>query len=76
MNTFQEWLSNCPVQYDFLSDDQDGQIAYVFYTQEAGLGKVDTGIIKGDPLDPKLHPTIGLQWEAQDLLCGLYKGSH
>ena len=22
---------------------------------------IDTGIIEGDPLDPKKHPTIGLQ---------------
>ena len=29
---FQEWLSQCPVQYDWLSEDQDGQIAYVFHT--------------------------------------------
>ena len=61
MNTFQEWLSNCPVEYDFLSDDSDGQIAYVFYTQDTGLGKVDTGIIEGDPLDPSKHPQIGVQ---------------
>ena len=29
---FEFWLSQCPVQYDWLSEDQDGQIAYVFHT--------------------------------------------
>ena len=60
---FEFWLSQCPVQYNWLSEDQDGQIAYVFHTTEGTYVRpfVDTGVITGDPLDPKLHPTIGLQ---------------
>ena len=30
---FQEWLNECPVPFDYLSEDKsDGQIAYVFHT--------------------------------------------
>ena len=63
MNTFQEWLEQCPVEYDYLSKDEEGQIAYVFHTTEGTDVRpvIDTGVIIGDPLDPKLHPTIGLQ---------------
>ena len=63
MNTFQEWLEECPVQFDYLSEDSEGQIAYVFYTTEGTHIQpvIDTGIIEGDPLDPTKHPTIGLQ---------------
>ena len=63
MNTFQEWLEQCPVNYEYLSNDEEGQIAYVFHTTEGTQVRpvIDTGIIEGDPLDPKKHPTIGLQ---------------
>ena len=63
MNTFQEWLEQCPVEYDYLSEDKEGQIAYVFHTTEGTDVRpvINTGVIIGDPLDPKLHPTIGLQ---------------
>ena len=32
--TFQEWMNACPVQYDNLSHDSEGQIAYVFHTKD------------------------------------------
>ena len=63
MTTFQEWLEQCPVEYVYLSNDEEGQIAYVFHTTEGTQVQpvIDTGIIEGDPLDPAKHPTIGLQ---------------
>ena len=65
MNTFQEWLEQCPVNYEYLSNDEEGQIAYVFYTTEGTdiLPVIDTGAggIDDDILNPRNHPTIGLQ---------------
>ena len=65
MNTFQEWLEQCPVEYDCLSKDEEGQIAYVFHTTEGTDIRpvIDTGAggIDDDILNPKHHPTIGLQ---------------
>ena len=37
--TFKERLSTCPVTFDFLSDDSEGQIAYVFFTEEEQSGE-------------------------------------
>ena len=32
-DVFQQWLDQCPVPFDYLSEDKsDGQIAYVFHT--------------------------------------------
>ena len=55
---FQEWLDNCPVKYTITPEG-----LYEFDVNEppAILPVIDTGIIQGDPLDPKQHPTIGLQ---------------
>ncbi len=55
---FQEWLDNCPVKYTITSEG-----LYEFDVNEPPpiLPVIDTGIIQGDPLDPKQHPTIGLQ---------------
>ena len=65
MNTFQEWLEQCPVNYEYLSKDEEGQIAYVFYTTEGTdiQPVIDTGAggIDDDILNPKKHPRIGLQ---------------
>ena len=31
-DVFQQWLDQCPVPFDYLSEDKsDGQIAYVFH---------------------------------------------
>tara|TARA_B100000686_G_C16490020_1_gene811580 strand:+ start:511 stop:693 length:183 start_codon:yes stop_codon:yes gene_type:complete len=31
-NAFNQWLKQCPVPFDYLSEDKsDGQIAYVFH---------------------------------------------
>ena len=33
MTKFDQWLKQCPVPFDYLSEDKsDGQIAYVFHT--------------------------------------------
>ena len=28
---FDTWLETCPVKYDYLSEDSEGQVAYVFF---------------------------------------------
>jgi hypothetical protein len=66
MNTFQEWLEQCPVEFDFLSDDSEGQVAYVFFTDNPDKGYIpvigcDAGGIDDDILNPANHPKIGLQ---------------
>ena len=58
MNTFQEWLEQCPVKY-WISEE--GLYEFDVNEPPTVLPVIDTGIIEGDPLDPKKHPTIGLQ---------------
>jgi len=66
MNTFQEWLEQCPVEYDVLSNDEEGQIAYVFFTDSTSDSFIpvigcDAGGIDDDILNPRNHPKCGLQ---------------
>ena len=66
MTTFQEWLEQCPVEFDFLSDDSEGQVAYVFFTDNPDKEVIpviacDAGGIDDDILNPRNHPKIGLQ---------------
>ena len=39
-DVFHQWLDRCPVPFDYLSEDKsDGQIAYVFHTNEVSTNE-------------------------------------
>ena len=60
MNTFQEWLEECPVKY-WISEE--GLYEFDVNEPPTVLPVIDTGAggIDDDILNPRNHPKIGLQ---------------